>query len=322
MSNIPKSKLLDMYLKMQDARNFDNKINRLVRRDFVQGMTHFSIGEEAVSIGSIAALKPSDVILSNHRGHAQCIAKGMDLNKMMAELAGKATGVSRGKGGSMHLADLEHANYGTNGIVGGGMALAAGIALTQKYKKTGDIVVCFTGDGSTNEGNFHESLNLASTWKLPVIYFIINNGYGISMKITKAVNIEHLYIRASAYGIPGHFIENGNDVLAVYEKFSEVVDYVRQGNGPALIEAITYRWLGHSTSDPGIYRSKDEVETWKKKDPLKIFKDHLITNKLASEDELNDLEKRSIDAIEAAVEFAQSSPYPDLSVAYEDVYVN
>ena len=203
MATLSKDQYIDLYLKMERIREFDLRINKLVRRGFVQGMTHFSVGEEAASVGAIAPLTYDDIIFSNHRGHGQSIAKDMDLNKMMAELAGKATGISKGRGGSMHLADFEKGNYGTNGIVGGGYALAVGAALTQQYKKTKNVVVAFSGDGATNEGSFHESVNLASVWKLPVIFFIINNRYGISMDITEATNIPHLYTRADAYGIPG-----------------------------------------------------------------------------------------------------------------------
>ena len=213
---LSKEKHLEMFLKMERIREFDMRINKLVRRGFVQGMTHFSVGEEAASVGAISHLTYDDIIFSNHRGHGQSIAKDMDLNKMMAELAGKVTGVSKGRGGSMHLADFEKGNYGTNGIVGGGYALAVGAALTQQYKETNNIVVVFSGDGATNEGSFHESVNMAATWKLPVIFFIINNGYGISMDIAKATNTPHLYTRADAYGIPGLYCKDGNDVVAVY----------------------------------------------------------------------------------------------------------
>lgn len=319
---ISKEKHLEMYLTMLRARDFDMKINKLVRRGFVQGMTHFSVGEEAASVGAIAHLRKEDIIFSNHRGHAQCVAKGMDLGKMMAELAGKVTGVSKGRGGSMHLADFENGNYGTNGIVGGGLALAVGSAFTQKYTGSDNISVAFMGDGATNEGSFHESVNMAATWKLPVIFFIVNNGYGISMNIKKATNTEHLYTRAAAYGIPGHFVEDGNDLLQVYEEFGKVVDYVRAGNGPAIMEVKTYRWFGHSTADAGVYRTKDEVDDWKQKCPIKKYRGYLLENKIAEENELVALEEQSIKEIEDAVEFAKNSPDPTLDVAFEDVYVD
>ena len=235
MVKLSKETHLEMFTKMERIREFDSRINKLVRRGFVQGMTHFSVGEEAANVGAVQHLSYDDIFFSNHRGHGQSIAQDMDLNKMMAELAGKATGVSKGRGGSMHLADFEKGNYGTNGIVGGGYALAVGAALTQQYKETGNIVVAFSGDGATNEGSFHESVNMAATWKLPVIFFIINNRYGISMDIHKATNTPHLYTRAEAYGIPGFYCEDGNDVLAVYETMGKAVEHVRGGDRKSVV---------------------------------------------------------------------------------------
>ena len=322
MAKLSKELLLDMYSRMSLAREFDMKLNQLVRRDFVQGMTHFSVGEEAASIAPIMALKKEDIIFSNHRGHANCIGKGMDIKGMMAELAGKATGVSKGKGGSMHLADIANGNYGTNGVVGGGMAVSVGAALAQKYHKTGNVVVCFFGDGATNEGNFHESLNMASVWKLPLIYFITNNKYGISMDINRAVNIPYLYKRADAYGIPGHYVEDGNDAIAVYEEFVKALEYVRAGKGPVLMEVQSYRWFGHSTADPGKYRTKEEVDEWKTKDPLLKLRAQLVKGKYATDKQLDDIDAAMKVRIEEAVEFAKNSPDPDPSVVYEDVYVD
>ncbi|WP_019791273.1 thiamine pyrophosphate-dependent dehydrogenase E1 component subunit alpha [Streptococcus sobrinus] len=322
MATLSKDQYIDLYLKMERIREFDLRINKLVRRGFVQGMTHFSVGEEAASVGAIAPLTYDDIIFSNHRGHGQSIAKDMDLNKMMAELAGKATGISKGRGGSMHLADFEKGNYGTNGIVGGGYALAVGAALTQQYKKTKNVVVAFSGDGATNEGSFHESVNLASVWKLPVIFFIINNRYGISMDITEATNIPHLYTRADAYGIPGYYVEDGNDVMAVYERMKEVVDYVRAGNGPAIIEVESYRWFGHSTADAGKYRSKEEVDAWKQKDPLLKFRQFSLKETDLTQEDLDAVHQQVVAEIDAAYEFAQNSPEPELSVAFEDVWAN
>lgn len=321
--DIPREKLLEMYRAMLDIRNFDNKVNRLVKKGMVPGMTHFSVGEEAASVGAIAAIKKGeDLITSNHRGHGQSIALGIDLNGMMAEIMGKATGTCKGKGGSMHIADLDGGNLGANGIVGGGMGMAIGAALTQKMKHTGKIVVCFFGDGAVNEGTFHETLNLASVWKLPVIFYSINNLYGISTPIKSVINIDYNYQRAAAYGVPGHFIEDGNDLLAVYNKFEEIVAYVREGNGPVLVEAITYRWLGHSTSDPGKYRTKEEVDEWKKKDPIARFRDYLIENKIATAKELDELNDVSQEAVEESVKFALSSPEPTLESAFEDIYAD
>lgn len=320
-SELTKEKMLHMYRLMLDIRNFDNKVNRLVRKGVIPGMTHFSIGEEAANVGAIAAINAGfDLITSNHRGHGQSIALEIDLNGMMAEIMGKATGTCKGKGGSMHIADLDGGNLGANGIVGGGMGMAIGAALTQKMKKTGKIVLCCFGDGACNEGTFHETLNLASIWKLPVIFYSINNMYGISTPIKDVINIDYNYQRASSYGIPGHFIEDGNDLLAVYNKFEEIVNYVREGNGPVLVEAITYRWLGHSTSDPGKYRTKEEVDEWKQKDPIDRFKKYLTGNNIASSQEIDSIEKLSEEAVEESVKFALSSPEPTLESAFEDIF--
>ena len=319
-SDIPKEKLLHMHKLMCDIRNFDNKVNQMVKRGQVPGMTHFSVGEEAANVGAIAAISDGDLITSNHRGHGQTIAMEIDLNEMMAEIMGKATGTCKGKGGSMHIADLDKGNLGANGIVGGGMGMAIGAALTQQMKKTGKIVMCCFGDGAVNEGAFHETLNMASVWKLPVIFYSINNLYGISTPIESVINVDYNYQRACAYGIPGHFIEDGNDLLAVYNKFTEIVDYVREGNGPVLVEALTYRWYGHSTSDPGKYRTKQEVDEWKKKDPIVNYKNYLIENNLAAEEELNEIDRKSMEVVEASVKFAMESPEPTLESAFEDVF--
>lgn len=322
MAKIPKEKLLHMHRLMLDIRNFDNKVNQMVKKGQVPGMTHFSVGEEAANVGAIAAIGQQDFITSNHRGHGQSIAMEIDLNGMMAEIMGKATGTCKGKGGSMHIADLDNGNLGANGIVGGGMGMAIGAALTQKMKNTGKIVLCCFGDGACNEGTFHETLNLASIWKLPVIFYSINNFYGISTPIKNVINVDYNYQRASAYGIPGHFIEDGNDVVAVYEKMQEAVEYVRNGNGPVLVESVTYRWFGHSTSDPGKYRTKEEVDSWKKKDPILKFRSYLVDNNLATEQELDELDVLSKTAVEDAVKFALNSPEPSYESAFEDIFAD
>lgn len=319
---LTKEKLLKMFKSMSMAREFDLKVAQLVKKGKVPGMTHFSVGEEAASVGAIEALNIDDLITSNHRGHAQVIAKGIDINAMMAEILGRYTGVCKGKGGSMHIADVESGNLGANGIVGGGHGISVGAALTQKMKKTGKIVVCFFGEGASNEGSFHEALNLASIWKLPVIFYVINNGYEISASIKNMINIDHVYERGASYGVPGHFIEDGNNVIDVYEKFQEIVDYVRSGNGPVIVESITYRWFGHSSSDPAKYRSREEVEEWKKKDPIKHLKKYIIENKKASEKELVEIEEKVKDTIKSSVKFAEESPMPPLESAFEDIYAD
>jgi pyruvate dehydrogenase E1 component alpha subunit len=322
MAEIAKDKLLHMYKLMLDIRNFDNKVNQMVKKGKVPGMTHFSVGEEAANVGAIAAISHGDLITSNHRGHGQSIAMEIDLNGMMAEIMGKANGTCKGKGGSMHIADLGNGNLGANGIVGGGMGMAIGAALTQKMKNTGKIVVCCFGDGACNEGTFHECVNLASIWKLPVIFYSINNKYGISTPISSVINIEYNYLRAASYGIPGYLIEDGNDLLAVYEKFQETVKYVREGNGPVLLETLTYRWFGHSSSDPGKYRTKEEVDEWKKKDPIVRIKAYMIEKGIATEAELDELDATSKATVEESVKFAQSSPEPTFESAFEDIFAD
>ncbi len=322
MKKLSKEQLLKMYKQVQEIRQFDDKVKQLVSKGKVPGMTHFSVGEEASSVGAMAALNHDDIITSNHRGHGQAIAKGIDLNAMMAEILGKYTGICKGKGGSMHIADVDAGNLGANGIVGGGHGLAVGAALTQQMKKTGKIVVCFFGDGATNEGSFHEAMNMASIWKLPVIFYCLNNGYGISANIHKMVNVEHLYERAAAYGMPFKYIEDGNDAVSVYNTFKEAVYYVREGNGPIFVESITYRWYGHSSSDPGKYRTREEVEEWKKKDPILKLADYIVGNKIATEEELKNIELEVKNMVDAAVKFAEESPLPPLETAFEDIYAD
>ena len=322
MEKLSKEQLLKMYKQVQEIRQFDDKVKQLVSKGKVPGMTHFSVGEEASSVGAMAALNSDDIITSNHRGHGQAIAKGIDLNAMMAEILGKYTGICKGKGGSMHIADVESGNLGANGIVGGGHGLAVGAALTQQMKKTGKIVVCFFGDGATNEGSFHEAMNMASIWKLPVIFYCLNNGYGISANIHKMVNVEHLYERAAAYGMPFKYIEDGNDAVSVYNTFKEAVDYVREGNGPIFVESITYRWYGHSSSDPGKYRTREEVEEWKKKDPILKLANYIVGNKIATEEELKNIELEVKNMVDEAVKFAEESPLPPLETAFEDIYAD
>ena len=322
MEKLSKEQLLKMYKQVQEIRQFDDKVKQLVSKGKVPGMTHFSVGEEASSVGAMAALNSDDIITSNHRGHGQAIAKGIDLNAMMAEILGKYTGICKGKGGSMHIADVESGNLGANGIVGGGHGLAVGAALTQQMKKTGKIVVCFFGDGATNEGSFHEAMNMASIWKLSVIFYCLNNGYGISANIHKMVNVEHLYERAAAYGMPFKYIEDGNDAVSVYNTFKEAVDYVREGNGPIFVESITYRWYGHSSSDPGKYRTREEVEEWKKKDPILKLANYIVGNKIATEEELKNIELEVKNMVDGAVKFAEESPLPPLETAFEDIYAD
>ena len=261
----------EIYKRMNEARAFEQKVSWFFSRGMVHGTTHLSMGEEASGVAPCMALEDGDLITSTHRGHSQVIGKGVDLNKMMAELLGKATGYCKGKGGSMHIADIDSGNLGANGVVGGGHGLSVGAALTQQMKKTGKIVLCFFRDGAANEGSFHEALNLASIWKLPVVFYCENNLYGMSMSMNRHMNIKNIADRASSYGIPGHIVD-GNDAVGLYDKMLEVFEYVREGKGPVLVESKTYRWLGHSKSDANVYRTKEEIEDWKKKDPIERMK--------------------------------------------------
>ncbi len=311
----------EMYKRMNEARAFEQKVSWFFSRGMVHGTTHLSMGEEASGVAPCMALEDGDLITSTHRGHSQVIGKGVDLNKMMAELLGKATGYCKGKGGSMHIADIDSGNLGANGVVGGGHALSVGAALTQQMKKTGKIVLCFFGDGAANEGSFHEALNLASIWKLPVIFYCENNLYGMSMSMERHMNITNIADRASSYGIPGHIVD-GNDAVGLYDKMLEIFKYVREGNGPVLVESKTYRWLGHSKSDANVYRTKEEIEDWKSKDPIERMKKYLVSEKIFKEAELTVIEEQAKADMEKAVEFANNPRDPELETALIDVYAD
>lgn len=315
---ISKAKHKEMYIKMLHTRLFEEKVAYFFSMGMVHGTTHLYVGEEASAVGACSALETEDLITSTHRGHGQCIGKGIDLNKMMAELLGKVTGYCKGKGGSMHIADLERGNLGANGVVGGGHCISVGAALTLKMKKKDHVVLCFFGDGAANEGSFHEAINLASVWKLPVIFFCENNLYGMSVPTSKSMNIKNVAERAAAYGIKGQIID-GNNVVEVYETVKKAKDYVKK-HGPILIESKTYRWLGHSKSDANVYRTKEEISAWKEKDPIKWHRNYLEENGIFTAKELDAMEKQAKDEIEKAVEFAESSPYPSLDIILDDVY--
>jgi len=318
MIQISKQKLEEMYEKMLLTRYFEEKVAYFFSMGMVHGTTHLYVGEEATATGVCCALEPQDLIASTHRGHGHCISKGIDLNRMMAELLGKESGYCKGKGGSMHIADLGRGNLGANGVVGGGIPLAVGAALTTKMKKIDRIVVGFFGDGATNQGTFHESLNLASIWKLPVLFVCEDNKYGISMSRFRSMNVSDIAVRASSYGMPGKTID-GNDVIAVYEETKKARDYVRE-NGPMLLVCDTYRYLGHSKSDANVYRTKEEIAEWKAKDPIKRMRAYLLENGAFSEAEIKSVEEKAKRSIEDAVEFAEKSPYPSIDTIMDDVY--
>lgn len=312
------TRLLEMYTQMLHIRAFEEKVAYFFSRGMIHGTTHLCIGQEASAVGAIGALRDEDLITSTHRGHGHTIAKGIDLNRMMAELLGKADGYCKGKGGSMHIADLTRGNLGANGIVGGGLPIAVGAALTVRLRKQDRVVVCFFGDGAINEGSFHESVNLAAVWNLPVIFICENNQYGMSMSRHKSMKLNDVADRAKGYGIPGISID-GNDVFTVYDTVASARPYVRE-NGPVLIVNETYRFMGHSKSDANRYRTKDEIAAWKEKDPVTRLRVFLIEAGHADAAALDQIEARAKADIDAAHEFAQSSPEPSLETILDDVY--
>lgn len=300
-------------------RCFEEEVERNVKKGLFHGTTHLCMGQEATAVGVCAVLKEGDKITSTHRGHGHSIAMGADIHKMMAELFGKRTGYCKGKGGSMHIADVDYGNLGSNGIVGGGIPIAVGAALTAQLEGTDDVTICFFGDGATNEGSFHEALNLASIWKLPVVFVCENNEYGMSSAITEMTNVKNLSVRAKSYGFPGVTID-GNDLLEVMQQTEAAVKRARNGEGPTLIEAKTYRYNGHSKSDKQIYRTDKEVEERKKKDPIIRFEKLLKQAGKIKEIEMKQIKQEVIKEVEAATNFAIESPEPNVEELFSDVY--
>jgi len=328
---LPKEKLLDMLRQMWEIRIFEDTVYDLLGQNIIKGASHLYAGEEAVAVGAIAALRDDDLITSTHRGHGHCHARGDSLaetkqakqehlNKMMAELCGRSTGYCRGRGGSMHIADVEKGNLGATGIVGGNIPVATGAALSMKLQGLDRCVLCFFGDGASNTGNFHEALNLASAWKLPVVYIVENNLYGMSVPFAKVSAVPDIAARAAAYDMPGVVVD-GMDPIAVYEAVSAALDRARRGEGPTLIECKTYRWYGHSRSDPRKYRTREEEQTWRERDPLVTFSKRLVELGIATQQEIEEIENRAQEAIEQATQFALNSPMPDPAELEQDVYV-
>jgi len=317
--NLAKEKLAEMYKKMLQIRCFEEKVFELYGQNLVPGTIHLYAGEEAVAVGVCSSLRNDDYITSTHRGHGHCIAKGAELKRTMAEILGKKTGYCKGKGGSMHIADFNVGMLGATAVVGAGLPIAVGAGLSAKLRKTDQAVACFFGEGASNQGTFHESINIASAWSLPVIFVCENNLYAMGTRQSRIMNIENIADRAVAYGIPGVTVD-GNDVLAVFEASQKAVDRARSGGGPTLIECKTYRHKGHSRVDPARYRPKEEVEQWLAKDPLRRFKETLVQNDAFSRAEVQKIEENVAAEIEEAVKFAVESPYPSPEEALEDVY--
>lgn len=295
---------------MWAVRLFEEAVDSLFARGLMHGTMHLSIGQEASAIGACAALRDTDFITSTHRGHGHCIGKGADLTRMMAELLAKQTGYCRGRGGSMHIADAATGNLGANGIVAGGIPIAAGAALAQKLQNKDNVVMCFFGDGATNEGAFHEAVNLAAIWNLPVVFVCENNKYGMSFSTEKSMKVDHIAERAVAYGIPGVTVE-GNDVDAVYAAAQEAVDRARRGEGPTLVENITYRWKGHSKSDKNLYRTKEEIDDWKALDPIIAFENKVESAGVLTRAEIEQIQNDMRDQIRVAIQEATQAPDSD-----------
>lgn len=304
---------------MLRIRAFEEMAEQLYMRGLVHGTMHLSIGQEASAVGALLALEPDDYILSTHRGHGHCIAKGADLGRMMAEFMGREHGYCRGRGGSMHIADVEGGNLGANGIVAGGLPIAVGVGLSMQLQGLSKICLTFFGDGAANEGAFHEALNVAAIWNLPVVFFCENNNYAMSMAVRDAFPTELISQRAHAYNLPGVTVD-GNDLHAVYTATKMAVNRARTGGGASLIEARTYRWRGHSKSDRNLYRTQQEIADWKERDPISRLRDQLFAQGLMQEAAFEALTRSVQEEIQAAVAFAEASPEPDPDDLEAEVY--
>ncbi len=316
---LTRSDLLRLYETMVLIRAFDQRFATLVAQGKFSGVGHLYVGQEAVAAGVCAALQPDDYVTSTHRGHGHCLAKGVDPNEMMAELFGRATGTCKGKGGSMHIADFRKGMLGANGIVGAGLPIACGAALTAKLTGSGRIAVTFFGDGAANIGAFHEALNLASIWKLPVVFVCENNRYGEATPVEYALAADHVADRAAAYRMPG-LIADGQDVLDVYEKAREAVAHARSGAGSVLLECETYRYFGHFVGDPARYRSAEELEWFRSRDCIARFRERLTRDHRIPKERLDEIDAAVERRIDDAVAFAEASPLPDVADITTDVY--
>lgn len=315
---LSREKMLGMYGTMLRIRNFEQTVVCLFKQNQIYGTTHVSLGQEAVAVGACAALQSDDYVATNHRGHGHVIARGGKLKPMMAELLGKVTGYCKGKGGSMHVADLERGILGANGIVGACIPIGTGAALASKTRRDGRVTLCFFGDGASNNGSFHECLNMASAWKLPIVYICENNLYAVMTRMDRVSPFVDIAKRAAAYDIPGAIVD-GNDVFAVHEAVKTAVDMARAKGGPSLIECKTYRWEGHWVGDPGTYRPAEEVERWKQRDPLIALHDELL-NQGFTEEQLDEMARQSRREIDEAIAYAQTSPEPKPSDLMKDIY--
>ena len=311
--------LLDCYRRMLLIRRFEEAVEDLFGQGLVVGTAHFCIGQEATAVGAIRALRPDDLVTSNHRGHGHFLAKGADPRRLMAELFGKATGYAGGRGGSQHVADFSLGFLGSHGITGGMIPIATGAALSQKLLGTGRVVLCFFGDGATGQGAFHEAANMGAIWELPIVYLCENNLYAMSTRVTESFRLQSVAERAQAYGMPG-VTADGNDVTAVHEAVHDAAERARAGGGPTLVEALTYRQCGHSRSDECLYRTDAEEEQWARRDPIRRLAAHLLDQELAGPEQLEEIASAVEAEIAAAVEFARESPDPDPATVTQGVF--
>ena len=317
---IKKDRLKWIYERMCLIRKFEDHVHEEFAAGAIAGFVHLYAGEEAIAVGTMANLRDDDSITSTHRGHGHCIAKGVDIDAMLAEIYGKATGACKGKGGSMHIADMTKGMLGANGIVGAGPPLACGAALAAKLRGTGQVTACFFGDGASNQGTFHESLNLASIWDLPIVFVAENNVYAETTSTDYSMRVPNIADRAVAYGIPGVVVD-GMDVFAVYDAAAEAVAHARQGKGPTLLEGKTYRYYGHFEGDTILYRTKQEEQSYKDRDPILQFHKRVLAEGLLSEDQLAEIDQQTDATLEKAKAFAAASPFPEPQECLEDVYV-
>lgn len=314
-----KETMLKFYEQMVRIRGFENMARDCYQKGMISGRIHLSIGQEGASAGAIAALEERDFITTTHRGHGHCIARGAKTDKMLAEIFGKKTGYCGGKGGSMHIADKRLGILGANGIVGAGIPIATGSALVSKIKGTDEVTLCIFGDAASNQGTFHESINMAASMNLPVVYFIENNRYGISVCIDNVINTDDIYVRSQAYGIPGYKVE-GRDPAEVYEAVKRAVDHARNGKGPVLVECGVYRWDGHYSGDPSEYRPPCYLNEALSNDPVNFFEKRLIREGIASKCDLEKIVHMVHNELNDALKFAQESGYPDVSEAVSEMY--
>lgn len=319
---IAEKKQLDMYYQINLIREFDTKVRDLWMENRIYGLAHAYVGSEAIAVGACSALKPSDCITSTHRGHGHTIAKGGDVKIMMAELFGKYEGYNHGKGGSMHIADVEHGMLGATGIVGSGMPLAVGAALASEHMHKGSVSLCFHGDGGSNQGVWHESINMASAWKLPVIFICENNQYAIATSIRTVSGQPDIHKRAAAYNIPGVLVD-GFNCFSVYETVKKATERARKGEGPTLVEARTMRMLGHFVADDQWYRDLKAVEPWWSLEPIRRMRTYLLESDIADEKKIKEIEDRAKKDIAEAIRYAEEEcTEPPVDTLYTDVYAN